>query len=183
MEWFIFSYWLPAEPSRKRVFVWRQLKKIGALSADGTGWLVPKTDALSSKITDIMHTVEEMGGTTRLYIANHFSETQEQDTIAKFQQERGKEYFEIIKECHKALKHIEKEFQSCQFKFEELEELQGDLDKINRWFAEAKQRDFWGNSIQIEVQKLIDEVEARLADFIQKTYDTMQNSQNGTDKL
>ena len=46
MEWLLFTYWLPPEPSRKRVFIWRQLKKIGALSTEGGGWLLPKSRAV-----------------------------------------------------------------------------------------------------------------------------------------
>jgi hypothetical protein len=175
MEWLMLTYWLPAEPSRKRVFVWRQLKKIGALSMEGAGWVLPKTEPLSAKITELMHTVEEMGGTTNLFIVNHFSEAQEKRTIARFQQEREREYAEIIKECRKALRHIEREGEQQQFNYEEVEELEGDLGKINRWFSEAKERDFWETAARKEVEKLIGEVDASLADFTQKTYDKMQS--------
>lgn len=177
MEWLLFTYWLPAEPSRKRVFVWRQLKKIGALSVEGAGWLVLNTEPLWAKMTDIMHIVEEMGGTTNLYVATHFSEAQEQRTIARFQQEREREYAEIIKECHKALRHIEREHQERQFSFEEVEELEGDLGKINRWFSEVKERDFSEAAGRKEVERLISEVEASLVAFTQKTYDKLQSSE------
>ena len=177
MEWLLFTYWLPPEPSRKRVFVWRQLKKVGALSMEGAGWLVPKTEPLSAKMIDIMHTVEEMEGMTSLYIVTHFNEAQEQHTIARFQQEREREYSEIIKECHKTLRHIERERQEQQFNFEEVEELEGDLGKVNRWFSEAKERDFWEVAKRKEVEKLISEVETSLAAFTQETYDRLQDSE------
>jgi len=177
MEWLLFTYWLPPEPSRKRVFVWRQLKKMGALSMEGAGWLVPNKELLSAKMADIMRTVEEMGGTTNLYIATHFSEVQEQRTIAKFQQEREQEYAEILKECYKTLRHIERERQERQFNFEEVEELEGDLGKVNRWFSEAKERDFWEVAKRKEVERLISEVEASLAAFTQETYDRLQGSE------
>ncbi len=178
MEWLLFTYWLPPEPSRKRVFIWRQLKKIGALSAEG-GWLLPKTDPLQTSIADIAHTVEEMGGTTNLYIVTHFSQTQEQRAIAKFQQEREREYSEIIMECQKVLKHIERERQVGQFNIEEVEELEGDLEKVKRWFSGALKRDFWEVAARNEVEKLISEAEASLADFTQETYETLHNSQQG----
>jgi hypothetical protein len=181
MKWLLFTYWLPPEPSRKRVFVWRQLKKMGALSMEGAGWLVLKTEPLSARMTDIMHTVEAMGGTTSLYIVTHFSEVQEQRTIARFQQEREREYAEIIKECHKTLSHIERERQVRQFNIEEVEELEGDLEKVKRWYSEARKRDFWEVATRNEVEKLISEVEASLADFTQKTYETLQISQQELD--
>ena len=179
MDWLLFTYWLPPEPSRKRVFIWRQLKKIGALSAEGAGWLLPKTEPLLAAIIDIMHSVEELEGSANLYILIHFNEAQEQRNIARFQQEREREYSGIIMECHKALKHIEREYEKHEFNFEEVEELEGDLEKIKRWFSEVKKRDFWEVSAQKEAENLISEVETSLAGFVQKTYDELQSSQEG----
>jgi hypothetical protein len=181
MEWLLFTYWLPPEPSRKRVFIWRQLKKIGALSTEGGGWLLPKREPLSTNITDIVRSVEEMGGTTNLYSVTHFNEVQEQRAIAKFQQEREREYSEIITECQKVLKHIKRERQVGQFNIEEVEELEGDLEKVKRWYSEALKWDFWEVVARNEVEKLISEAEASLADFTQKTYETLHNSQQEKD--
>lgn len=182
MEWLLFTYWLPPEPSRKRVFVWRQLKKIGALSTEG-GWLLPKRKSLSTKIEDIAHTVEEMGGTANLYMVAHLSKVQEQRAIGKFQQEREREYSEIVKECQKTLRHIERERQVHQFNIEEVEELESDLEKLMRWYSEAHKRDFWEVAARNEVEKLVGEVEASLAHFTQKTHDTLQNSQSEPESL
>jgi hypothetical protein len=174
MEWLLFTYWLPAEPSRKRVFVWRQLKKLGALSMEGAGWLLPKAEPFDTRIKDILNSVEEMGGTANLYSATDFSETQEKRAITRFQQEREREYAEIITECHKMLHHIERERQQQQFNFEEVQELEGDLGKINRWLSEAKERDFWDVTARGEVESLLTEAETGLAAFTQETYERTQ---------
>jgi hypothetical protein len=171
MEWLLFTYWLPTEPSRKRVSTWRQLKKIGALSSEGASWLLPKTELLLAAITEIKHAVEEMEGTTSLYMVNHFDEVQEQRAIARFQEERANEYVQIGNECNKALKHIDREYQAQEFNFEEVEELEGDLEKIKRWFSEAKKRDFWEATSRSGVEKMIGEVESKITAFTQKTYD------------
>ena len=171
MEWLLFTYWLPPEPSRKRVFVWRQLKKIGALSTEGASWLLPRTDPLSERIIDIVKTVEELGGTANLYIVTHFSKEQEERAIAKFKQGREREYSQIITVCYKALKHIEREYEAKQFNFEEVEELVGDLEKINRWYSEARKRDFWETATKTEVERMIKEIEESLAAFTHKTFE------------
>ena len=181
MEWLLFTYWLPPDPSRKRVFTWRQLKKIGALSTEGGGWLLPRTDELSANIAEIARAVEEMGGTTNLYVVTHFTEAQEQRAIARFSEEREKEYSGIITECHKALKHIERETQKREFNFEEVEELEGDLGKIKRWYTEVKKRDFWEVAVRMEIEKSIGEVEDSLATFIQKTYEVTAQPDEGND--
>lgn len=181
MEWILFTYWLPPEPSRKRVFVWRQLKKIGALSSEGA-WLLPKTDTSSEVVEEIVHTVEEMEGTANLYIVTHYSQEQEERAKAKFQQEREKEYSDIIAECHKALKHIEWEYERQEFNFEEVEELEGDLYKINRWFTEVTKREFWETNIKREVEKRIKEVEESLSTFTQKTFEVTNKLLDDSDE-
>jgi hypothetical protein len=178
MEWLLFTYWLPLEPSRKRVFVWRQLKRLGALSLEGGGWVLPKKEALAAKIVELMRTVEEMEGTGNLFTVNHFSEAQEKRTIARFQQEREQEYAEIINECRKTLRHIEREIQEEQFNLGEVEEIEGDLGKINHWFSHVKERDFWESDARKEVEKLINEIEAKLSTFTQKTYDKLQGNES-----
>jgi len=182
MEWLLFSYWLPPEPSRKRVFVWRQLKKIGAL-LEGASWLLANAEPLSESFADLVRTVEEMGGTANLYIVNHFTKEQEHRTIAKFQQEREKEYSEIVAECHKALKHIEWEYERQEFNFEEVEELEGDVEKIKRWLAEITKRDIFGNRVRDEVEKTLGEVEASLDTFVQKTYGETEKLTGGNDPM
>jgi len=178
MEWLLFTYWLPPEPSRKRVFVWRQLKRIGAISLEGGGWVLPKKDPLFARIAELMHTVEDMGGTANLFTVTHFSDAQEKRAISRFQQEREQEYAEIIKECQKTLRHIERETREEQFNLGEVEEIEGDLDKMNHWFSHVKERDFWESEARKEVEKLINEAEANLAAFTQKTYERLQGTQD-----
>ncbi len=99
-----------------------------------------------------------MGGTTNLYAVNHFTEAQEQRAINRFRQEREKEYAGIITECRKALEHIERETQRREFNFEEVEKLEGDLEKVKRWYAWMRKRDFWEVAAQMEIEKSIGEV-------------------------
>jgi hypothetical protein len=180
MEWLLFTYWLPPEPSRKRVYTWRQLKKMGALSVEGGGWLLPSTGDLSSSLAELAQHVEEMGGTANLYSVAHFTDAQEERAIERFRQEREREYSEIVTECHKALRHIEWERQRGEFNFEEVEELEGDLEKIRRWYADVSKRDHWDTAAPTGVEKAIAEVESSLAAFVQKTYDEVAGSiENG----
>ncbi len=182
MDWLLFTYWLPAEPSRKRVFIWRQLKKLGALSMEGAGWLLPKAEPFATKIKGILNSVEEMEGTANLYSVTDFSEIQEQRTVARFKQEREREYAEIIKECHKMLRHMERDRRQQEYNFEEVQELEGDLGKINRWLSEAKERDFWDVAAREEVERLISEAETDLTTFTQEIYERTHNlePENGT---
>lgn len=181
MEWMLFTYWLPPDPSRKRVYTWRQLKKMGALSVEGGGWLLPKTEEVSSAFADLQRSVEEMGGTANLYVVSHFTEEQEDRALGKFRKEREQEYAGVITECQKALKHIEWESQRGEYNFEEVEELEGDLEKIRRWYNEVKKRDFGDIAMRKEVEEAIVAVEDNLGKFIQKTYEETNQADKNTE--
>jgi len=142
---------------------------------EGAGWLIPNAEPFATKIKDIYKSVEELEGTANLYSVTDFSEAQEKRAITRFQQERDREYAEIIKECHKMLQHMERERQHQEFNFEEVQELEGDLEKINRWLAEAGERDFWDIATREEVEELISEAETGLAAFTQETFERMQD--------
>ena len=41
MDWVLLTYRLPTEPSRHRVAVWRELRRVGAVSLQQATWAVP----------------------------------------------------------------------------------------------------------------------------------------------
>lgn len=180
MDWLLFSCWLPPEPSRKRVYTWRQLKKLGALSIEGGGWLLPKTEELTSALVDLWKSVEEMGGTANLFTVTHYTGEQEERVIRRFEKEREQEYASIVTECQKAQKHIEWESQRGEYNFEEVEELEGDLEKIRRWFNEIKKRDFGDIAMRKEVEEAIAAVEDSLGIFVHKTYEVTNQAGEDT---
>ncbi|WP_240653613.1 Chromate resistance protein ChrB [Streptomyces sp. AcE210] len=48
MRWLILVIKLPADPSRHRVAVWRELRKIGALSLGQGIWAVPEVPVFAA---------------------------------------------------------------------------------------------------------------------------------------
>ena len=42
-SWLLLSYKLPAHPSALRVYVWRKLKRLGAILLNDTIWVLPDT--------------------------------------------------------------------------------------------------------------------------------------------
>ena len=45
MNWLVFSYSLPSKSSSPRVSVWRQLKRVGAISPVSGAYILPDNDA------------------------------------------------------------------------------------------------------------------------------------------
>ena len=62
MKWLFFTYSLPTEPSRARVYVWRQVKKLGAINYQSV-WIVPYS---VERINEFKNLIEEATPTVRL---------------------------------------------------------------------------------------------------------------------
>lgn len=105
--------------------------------------------------------------------------TQEQRAVDRFRLEREREYSEIVRECRKALNHIGRERERGEFHFEEVEELEGDLEKIRRWYTDVATRDYWAATARAHVDEAIAEVEADLAAFVEETYARTEASRDG----
>lgn len=177
MEWLLFSYWLPPQPSSNRVLIWRRLKRVGAVSAKGTGWVLPRNEAFQGKIADIRRNVEEIGGTTNLFLVTDYDEAQERQTIATFQEERKHEYAGLMQWCRMVIQHTDRLAKEDKYGFEAIEELEHDLAKTNRWLGEIKERDFCEAPERKKAEKAVSKAEAAVAHFTRETYDRLQEIQ------
>ena len=66
IRWLVFSYNLPAEPTRARVWIWRKLKKLGAVNARQSLWLLPHTEENRRNLQASCAYIERNGGTSLL---------------------------------------------------------------------------------------------------------------------
>ncbi len=66
IRWLVFSYNLPAEPTRARVWIWRKLKKLGAVNARQSLWLLPHTEENRRNLQAGCAYIEKNGGTSLL---------------------------------------------------------------------------------------------------------------------
>src|SRR5579859_173480 len=60
--WRLLIYTVPSEPSRKRAFVWRELKKAGAVYLRDSVCALPELPAAAESLDAIASKVEEFGG-------------------------------------------------------------------------------------------------------------------------
>ena len=62
MQWTVLVVRLPAEPSRHRVAVWRELRRTGAVSLGQSAWLAPAAPAFADGIARAVAIVRAAGG-------------------------------------------------------------------------------------------------------------------------
>jgi hypothetical protein len=139
--WLVLAYTLPAEPSRLRVSIWRRLRKIGAIYLDEGVWVLPNTDALSGEVRNILRDIENFGGTASAFAARDLDVTQSERLRQRVLAARDEEYAELQGQCERFFLHVEHAISTERYTFAEVEELEEELSKLERWLQEISSRD------------------------------------------
>lgn len=171
MSWVLLVYHVPTEPASKRVGVWRDLKRSGALYLQQCVCIFPNRAELVDEIGRIAAKIVAMEGEYHLFDIPHIPPADEAKIVAAFRTSRNKEYAEIVEECEtKFVKEIEFEHFRQNYTFEEAEEIGQDLEKIRRWFARIVERDWFGADRRGDVEVWIEKCQELLNAFEQTVY-------------
>lgn len=162
-------YSLPSEPSRIRVAAWRAMKKLGALNIQQSLWMLPQYPELNQKIKRITESIENDGGSISIVEGELIYG--KEDIISKFNQEREKEYKELLQYCHNFHEEMRLETEKKNFTFAELEENEEELNKLVRWFTKIKKRDCFSSNLGETSEKEIEKCKSELQKFAQKIYE------------
>lgn len=169
--WILLVYRVPTEPASRRVTIWRDLKRLGALYLQQCVCILPNQDGLSDDVDRITAKLTEMAGEFTRFDLPALSAANEAKIVSSFRALRDKEYAEIIEECEtKFVREIEFERFRENYTFEEAEEIGQDLDKIRRWFDRVEARDWFGASGRQAVLEWIDRCQLLLDAFEQDVY-------------
>jgi hypothetical protein len=169
-DWLIINYNLPTEPSRHRVAIWRRLKKIGAINIQQSMWILPNNEENYLVLQKISQDIESNEGESLLMKSIFFEEKHEERVISLFNSIRDEEYMELIRECDKYLKEIEKEIIIEKFTFPELEEEEAELEKLLSWYKKIEARDLFDASNRNEAIKIIDKIKEAYENYSEMVY-------------
>ncbi len=169
--WLVLVYRVPTEPASKRVAVWRELKRLGALYLQQCVCVVPWRAPLKTEMERIAAKIPGYGGEFTLFEVPVLGTADEAKIIDAFRAQRDKEYAEIVEECEtKFAKEVEFEHFRQNYTYEEAEEITQDLDKIRRWFARVVERDWFDAPGRGEVEGWISRCQELLDAFEQEVY-------------
>ena len=174
MKWLFFSYSLPSEPSKARVFVWRQLKKLGAVNYQ-TVWVIPHSKESVSELKKLIETIEGYKGEGMLVEEKALDKNQEELIRKAFMDSRNEEYNEVIEKCEDFFKEIKFEIERKNFIFAEVEENEEELEKLKQWLKKVEKRDFVKAPLRKTAMEKIKECERMFDDFAKKVYEKSQS--------
>lgn len=83
-NWLLLHYKLPPEPTAARVYVWRKLKRLGALLWQDAIWVLPLTARTQEQFQWLAAEIIELGGEAALWNAQAHWTGQEEALIEQF---------------------------------------------------------------------------------------------------
>lgn len=165
VSWLVLVLRVPAEPSRHRVAVWRELRKIGAVPLGQGAWAAPDVPGSAAGVARVGELAARGDG--ELVVLQAAGRT-EQDAAwleAAFTGLRQDEWTEFIADCGKFDAEIDRELARQNLTMAELEEEEQTLDRLRRWHRDLAARDVFGAPLAAEAQQRLKHCGERLAEF------------------
>jgi hypothetical protein len=163
---------LPAEPSRHRVAVWRELRRAGALALGQGVWALPAFPAFDQSVQRAIELAERAGEVLFLDARGH-DETQSRRLQDLFTTGREEEWIEFISDCGKYQAELDHELAEQKFTVAELDEEEQSLERLRRWYRELKLRDLFGAPSATEAEQQLRQCQTRLEDFANRVYSAL----------
>lgn len=129
--WLILIYRIPSEPSARRVYVWRKLKRLGAMMQHDAAWVLPATPHTREQFQWLAAEIIEADGEAVVWEARQVFSTAPEALRDQF------------------LAQVETEYQ------EMLVALQGDapdLAAISRRYQQIQSQDYFQSPLGLEVR-------------------------------
>ena len=82
--WVVLVYKIPREPAAGRVYVWRKLKRLGALLLHDAVWLLPDTPWTREQFQWLAVEIRELGGETLVWESRMVLPGQDEALIQQF---------------------------------------------------------------------------------------------------
>ena len=161
---------VPAEPSRHRVAVWRELRRTGAVSLGQSAWLVPAAPAFADGIGRAVQLVQAAGGEAVVLDASGHQPADQERLAGAYTAAREAEWTEFVAECAKYLAELDREIAVQKLTLAELDEEEQSLERLRRWHRELRLRDVLGAPSAPTADRRLKECEAKLEDYTQRVF-------------
>jgi len=132
-SWLLLVYKVPPEPTARRVYVWRKLKRLGAILLHDAVWVLPPTPYTREQLQWLSAEIVEMTGEALLWEAQLLSD-QEEALVQQFVMQVDTVYREI-------LAALDKE--------------EPDLVALSRQYQQIKASDYFRSPLEQEVRQAL----------------------------
>jgi hypothetical protein len=165
VRWLVLIYTIPPEPTRKRAFVWRELKKIGAGYLRDGVCVLPDRPATRHAMQAIVDRVRAFEGQATLVEAAVIDELSAQDVVRQSRDARQTEYVALADSSRKLLDHVGRELAHRDFSEVETRSLLEDVGKLWRWYDQICGRDYFAAEAAVNASAAIADCESAIRDM------------------
>jgi hypothetical protein len=167
MPWRVITYRLPVEPSRHRVAVWRELRRLGAVALQQGTWAVPDGQPFAAGLSQVVEEIKAAGGQP-VVLAVADEEASAAQLEALFTAQREAEWAEFVSDCGKYETELAAEVAKGKLTLAELDEEEQSLDRLRRWYRTIKARDLFGAPSAAAAERRLKECTEALEDFAER---------------
>lgn len=175
-EFLTFTYKIPSEPSKNRVYVWRTIKELGAVYLQQGVALLPYNEELYSILNNLREQVNTLGGRSTLSKLNFLKEEDEEDIIAEFIKQIDEEYGEFIQNCEKQILELDHESLQGDFNFSEITEHEEEYKKFQRWFDKINKKNYFKSNKQLQAHEILEQSKNKLQEYSDEVYRRDENN-------
>ena len=129
--WVVLVYKIPREPAAGRVYVWRKLKRLGALLLHDAVWLLPETAWTREQFQWLAVEIRELGGEALVWESRMVLPGQDEALIQQFVAEVDQAYRAILAA---------------------LSQTDADLPALARQYQQARARDYFHSPLGQQVR-------------------------------
>jgi hypothetical protein len=168
--WTVLILRLPSDPSRHRVAVWRELRRVGAIQLGQGSWSLPAAPRFAAVVDKIVELVVEHQGEVLCLVATPTDGATGVRIRGLYDTARRDEWMEFESECGKCLAELEREIAKEKFTLAELDEEEQNVDRLRRWHRELRSRDLFDSVPVDETSRQLDDCSAKLDQFTALVY-------------
>jgi hypothetical protein len=173
-SWLVVLYDVPAEPSKFKVRLWRDFKRMGAIYPQMSICIIPDDKENRKNLERMENLIKKDGRLMKIH--GRATENDQNRILHIFRVERDKQYDEILEECHEYIDEINLNIKNKKTTQEEVEEMEEVLDDLKRWFTRIKSIDWVARPASaIRVEKSLVECRDLLHKFTELSHPKKSN--------
>jgi len=131
-NWLLLHYKLPNKPSALRVYIWRKLKRLGAILLHEAIWVLPDQPRTAEQVQWLTAEIQEMGGEAYSWRASTILGEDDESITQQFKEQVDKIYADLLKK---------------------LEKPRADLQEISKQYQQAAAQDFFHSKLGLRVRE------------------------------
>lgn len=170
MLFYALSYRLPANPSRNRVHIWKELKQLGAVYLQQGVALLPKEEALEKELQHLYDEIFSFDGNATLAELSFVNEKDLRAIRCAFIEKCNDEYKELLSSAQRIINGLKRMQENRHFLYAELEEHEMDFKKLKRWLGKIKNRDYFHADKALLAEESLKQVENALQEYAAFVY-------------